>query len=446
VPRYWCEHAWLGDEDVADGVVLTVTGDVITDLEPGVAVAPPVSTRLDGLTLPGFANAHSHAFHRGLRGRTHSGAGTFWTWREQMYELAGALDPESYEALATATFAEMVLAGYTCVGEFHYLHHGPGGVPYDDRNEMGRRLVRAASRAGIRLTLLDACYLDGGFGAELSPVQERFSDVTEVRWIDRVSDLRGTPTCRIGAAIHSVRAAAPAAMRAVAAWAGEQGMVLHAHVSEQPTENADCQAAYGVSPVGLLDEAGALSERFTAVHATHVTPDDIARLSATASGCCICPTTERDLADGIGPTAALHDAGVTLSLGSDSHAVIDPFEETRAMELNQRLASLRRGVHRPQDLMTAATAAGYDSLGWPGGGRLAAGAPADFLTVALTGPRLAGADRGDPLGAMLFAASAADVRDVFVAGEHVVRDGAHQRVDVAAELEQSIIGAWRAVR
>ena len=279
MPQYWCEQAWLGDEDVADGVVLTVTGDVITDLEPGVAVAPAGSTRLDGLTLPGFANAHSHAFHRALRGRTHSGAGTFWTWREQMYELAGALDPESYEALATATFAEMVLAGYTCVGEFHYLHHGPGGVPYDDPNEMGRRLVRAASRAGIRLTLLDACYLDGGFGAALSPVQQRFSDVTEVRWIDRVADLSGTPTCRIGAAIHSVRAVAPAAMRAVAAWTGEQGMVLHAHVSEQPKENADCPAAYGASPVGLLDDGRRLER--TLHRRTRHSRDDL----TTSSDC-----------------------------------------------------------------------------------------------------------------------------------------------------------------
>jgi formiminoglutamate deiminase len=397
------------------------------------------------MILPGFANAHSHAFHRALRGRTHAGGGTFWTWRDRMYELAATLDPDAYEQLATATFAEMVLAGYTCVGEFHYLHHGPRGTPYADPNEMGARLIAAAAGAGIRLTLLDTCYLTGGIGVELAPAQLRFSDGTADGWAARVVELFGlaTATCRIGAAIHSVRAVPPGEMGAVAAFAAEHDAVVHAHVSEQPQENADCLAAYGATPIHVLDDVGVLSPRFTAVHATHVSARDIEMLAACRSRCCICPTTERDLADGIGPTAAFVDAGIDLCLGSDSHAVIDPFEEARAVELNQRLATLHRGVHQPASLLAAATAAGYASLGWPAGGRLVVGAPADFVAVSFAGPRLAGADRGrDVLASVVFAASAGDVSDVVVAGEHVVRAGLHQRIDVPAALTSSIAAVW----
>ena len=364
-----------------------------------------------------------------------------------MYELAAGLDPDTFEALATATFAEMVIAGYTVVGEFHYLHHGSDGTTYADPNEIGRRVVAAAERAGIRLTMLDTCYLHGGIGVGASGVQSRFSDGSVDRWIGRVTELDDTATCHIGAAIHSVRAVDPESIRLVATWAADRHLPLHAHVSEQPQENADCLAAYGVTPVGLFDSAGALSDRFTAVHATHVERRDVVTLADRRSRCCICPTTERELADGIGPTAALRDAGVELCIGSDSHAVVDPFEETRAVELNERLACLRRGTHRPHDLLTAATDCGYQSLGWGDGGKLAVGALADFVTVTFDSPRLAGSDRlGDPLAALLFAAAPTDVRHVVVGGDVVVRDGAHQRIDVAAELEQSISAAWAAVR
>jgi formiminoglutamate deiminase len=448
---YWCEQAWLGGDDVAESVLLTTSDGVLVGVEPSVAVPPSGAARLDGLTLPGCANAHSHAFHRALRGRTHRHGGTFWTWREQMYELAGQLDPDRYEALAAATFAEMVLSGYTCVGEFHYLHHGPAGIPYADSNEIGRRLIAAAQRAGIRLTLLDTCYLSGGIDRELSAVQTRFSDRTVEAWADRVAALTdlvrgtGTATCRIGAAIHSVRAVPAGAIRTVGAWAAERSAVVHAHVSEQPQENADSLAAFGCTPVEVLDRADALGDRFTAVHATHVGDRDIATLAASRSRCCICPTTERDLADGIGPTAALRAAGVALCVGSDSHAVIDPFEETRAIELNQRLVALRRGVHGVTELADAATANGYESLGWVGGGRLAVGAPADFITVSLGGPRLAGADRrGDLLAAVVFAAAPADVRHVVVAGERVVTDGTHRTIDVPAALDTAITASWPA--
>ena len=441
---YWCEQAWLGPDGAADGVVITVEADSITTVEAGVPSPPAGAVRLDGVTIPGIANAHSHAFHRALRGRTHGDGGTFWTWRDQMYRLAGSLDPDSYEELATATFAEMVVSGYTAVGEFHYLHHGPGGVPYADPNEMGRRLLIAAARAGIRITLLDTCYLHGGIGQTLNDVQRRFSDGSAVAWGERVGSLEGTGTGRVGAAIHSVRAVDPESIAVVAGWSAEHAAALHAHVSEQPRENEECLEVFGCTPVELLSRGGALSDRFTAVHATHVSEVDVRLLASTGSRCCMCPTTERDLADGIGPTAALRNAGVELCIGSDSHAVIDPFEETRAIELDERLASLRRGTHQPAELLTAATMHGYASLGWKGG-VLAPGFLADFVTVGFDSPRLAGADRTDIAAAIAFGATASDVRHVVVGGENIVQAGVHQDVDVVPALDSSIRAAWQAV-
>jgi formiminoglutamate deiminase len=250
---------------------------------------------------------------------------------------------------------------------------------------------------------------------------------------------------RIGAAIHSVRAVDPAAMTVVEWSAGARGAVLHAHVSEQPRENEECLAAHGCTPVELLAQRGVLDRRFTAVHATHLTDRDVNLVATSRSRVCMCATTERELADGIGPTAALAVAGVELCIGSDSHAVIDPFEETRAIELDERLASLRRGTHRPADLLRAASRHGYASLGWDGG-ELEAGRVADFVTVSLDSPRLAGADRDDPAAAVVFAAAPADVRHVVVGGDHVVRDRAHDRVDVVAALDSSIRAAWQASR
>lgn len=441
---YWCEHVWIADRAV-DGVVLTVVGGVITDVECGVASPPAQAIRLDGVTFPGIANAHSHTFHRALRARTHAGGGTFWTWRERMYDLANALEPDAYEELAAATFAEMVLSGYTAVGEFHYLHHSRGGVPYADPNEMGRRLIAAAARAGIRLTLLDTCYLHGGFGQPVNDVQKRFADATFEKWAARVSSLTGNEMARIGAAIHSVRAVDPDAIADIASWADRWDAVLHAHVSEQPKENQDCLSALGCTPTVLLARSGALSDRFTAVHATHLAPGDINLLASRGSRCCICATTERDLADGIGPTAAFREADIPMCIGSDSHAVIDPFEEMRAIEMNERLASLRRGTHQPSELLTSATATGYASLGWDGGGVIAPGALGDFVTVGLDSRRLAGSDREDLAAAVALAATASDVRHVVIGGEHIVRDSVHQRVDVVTALSSSIAAAWAAV-
>ena len=381
-----------------------------------------------------MANAHSHAFQRVLRGRTQGGQGSFWTWREQMYASVAALTPDGYLALARAAFAEMALAGITLVGEFHYLHRGPGGTPYLDANAMGDAVIQAAWEAGLRITLLDTCYLHGGIGKPLDEVQQRFADRDAYAWAGRVEALQPGPHARIGAAIHSVRAVDPDSARVVAEWAASRSAPLHAHVSEQVVENDECFSAYGATPTQILSEAGALSERFTAVHATHVGDADVALLGGAGASCCLCPTTERDLADGIGPARRLREAGARLSLGSDSHAVIDMLEEARAVELDERLASGVRGQHRAPDLLRAATAAGYGGLGWPEGGRIEQGALADLTVVGLDSARLAGTPVRHALESVVFAGSAADVQHVMVGGDWIVRDGAHQKLDVPAEL------------
>lgn len=435
--QHWCELAWLGRGDAVAGVLVTIEGERIAAVEAGVK-SPPGAERLRGLTLPGFANAHSHAFHRALRGRTQRGRGSFWSWRERMYEVAAALDPDSYRRLARAVFAEMALAGITAVGEFHYLHHGAGGIPYDDPNAIGKALIDAAAEAGIRITLLDTCYLHGGIGKPPNEIQQRFSDGDAGRWAERAGGLSGSEAARIGAAVHSVRAVDPESIAEVAAWAAAAACPLHAHLSEQPAENAACEAAHGVSPTRLLADAGALGPAFTAVHATHLSAADIGLLGVSRCCCCLCPTTERDLADGIGPARDLVDAGASLALGSDSHAVIDPLEEARAVELDERLASGERGRHEAPELLSAATAAGHAAIGWPEAGRIEAGAIADLVTIGLDSVRTAGATAATALDAAVFAASAADIESVICSGRPVVAGGRHIELDVARELSDAI--------
>jgi formiminoglutamate deiminase len=433
------ELAWLGPgRGLARRVLVEADGDRIAAVTPD-ADPPPGAVRLPGLTVPGLANGHSHAFHRALRGRTHRGRGDFWTWRERMYELAASLDPDRYLALAAATYAEMALAGVTAVGEFHYLHHTPSGRPYADPNRMGQALIEAAGLAGVRLTLIDTCYLRAGLGGEpLAGPQVRFGDGDAAAWAERAGALRDTPTVRVAAGIHSVRAVDEAGMAVVAGWARDRDAPLHLHLSEQRAENQACLAATGRTPAALADAAGVLGAGTTAVHATHLSGDDIARLGGTGTTACLCPTTERDLADGIGPARALADAGSPLCLGSDSHAVIDLFEEARAVELDERLATERRGHHHAEDLLAAATAAGMRALGWHAG-RLEPGHLADLLTVTLDSPRLAGAAPADLVDHLVFAATASDVTHVTVGGNPVVEDGHHLLVgDVGAALARAL--------
>jgi formiminoglutamate deiminase len=443
---FHCEYAWLGDAaadrvirdvriEVADGRISAVLTDVPAD---------PDAQRLDGLTLPGLVNTHSHVFHRAVRGLTESGAADFWRWRDLMYEVAGRLDPDSLFRLARATYAEMALAGITAVGEFHYLHHAAGGQPYAEPNAMARAVIAAAAEAGVRLTLIDTCYLQADVdGRPLEGVQQRFGDGDWHGWADRAVQLTAGPLVRLGAAIHSVRAVPRDALAPVAVFARVQHRPLHVHLSEQPAENEACLRAHGVTPTRLLADADVLSEASTAVHATHLTRADIGLLGDAQSAISMCITTERNLADGIGPAPALARAGAPLVLGTDGHMTIDMFEEARGLELNERLRTGRRGHFRPGQLAAMLTSAGGASLGWDDVGRIEPGALADLTTVRLETVRTAGARAVDPLAPALYAATAADVDTVIVGGEVIVSAGRHRTVDAARELDAAITALVR---
>jgi formiminoglutamate deiminase len=403
--RWHAEQAWLGHP--AQNVLIEVEGGRIKSISEG-AAAPHDAAVLRGWTFPGFANTHSHAFQRLLRGEVESRGGDFWEWRSRMYGFTD-WEPADYFNHARRVFREMLEAGITAVGEFHYLHgHG---------NELGVALIDAAREEGIRITLIDACYLRGGLdGSPLGPEQQSFSDGDADSWARRVSELREADGVRIAAAIHSVRAVDPESMRIVATWARDRGAPLHIHLAEQPAEVDECMRIEGCTPAALLEREGVLGPDLTAVHAIHLNERDIALLGEHGVNVCACPTTERDLGDRVGPLVALGDAGCALAVGSDSNAVIDVLEESRGLELDQRRATGRRVLHEPEELFSAATVNGARALGWEAG-ELRPGMLADFVTV----QREDAERREISLAQLIYTFSGRDVTNVVVGGETVVQ-------------------------
>jgi formiminoglutamate deiminase len=392
-----------------------------------------------GTVLPGMANAHSHAFHRLLRGRTHADGGDFWHWRSAMYRAAASLDPERYYAIARAVFAEMLVCGWTAVGEFHYVHHRHNGRPYTPAHAMESAVAYAAQDAGIRLTLLDTAYLAGGLNTPLLPEQLAFGDGSPERWLERwyalrehVAQTSGNGLVTLGAAIHSVRAVPVAAMATILEGLPSD-VPLHVHLSEQPQENVDTLAATGLTPTGVLARLGALTPRVSLVHATHVTDADIELIGSSGATVVMCPTTEADLGDGIGPARRLSTAGAGIAIGSDQNAVIDPFLELRGLEAGERMASGQRGRFAPTELLHAATSAGYASLGL-GAHELALGQPLDLVEVSTTSLRTLG---GDPEQIAL-TATAADVERVIVGGQVV---GSAGRLSPSRERPERLLAA-----
>lgn len=426
--RVWVDRLIRGGV-VERGVLFETDDTGIVTAESAGVESPDDALALE-TAAPGFADAHSHAFHRALRGRTHE-FGSFWTWRELMYRAAGRLTPDAYRKLATAVFAEMALAGWTSVGEFHYVHHRPDGTPYPD-HAMEVALADAAEAAGIRLVLLDTCYLVGGIGVALSEEQRRFGDGGIGEWLERWHALREalavrSPAVTLGAALHSVRAV-PRGALAAAARELPASVPLHIHLSEQPAENADCAAAYGLTPTGLLAAEGVLSPRVSVVHATHLTADDIRMLADAGATAVFCPTTEADLGDGIGPARELMDAGVRLAVGSDQNAVIDPLLELRGLEAGERLRSLRRGRIAPAELWRIGSDHGYSALGLGAPARV--GGPLDLVELDAGSVRMA----GGAIQQLPLTATAADVRRTIVGGRVI----SHDPGAVSAELERSI--------
>ena len=391
--------------------------------------------------FPGFVNAHSHAFQRALRGHVQhaSGPDSFWSWRERMYALADALDPEAIEAVSTLAFAEMLRAGFTSVGEFHYIQHQPGGTPYADPDELARRVAHAASRVGLRQRLLRVAYARAGFGVEANPRQARFIDSNASDVVSAVARLEAHGISA-GLAPHSVRAVPADWMREFAAYTG----VIHAHVDEQPGEIEQCLAEHGRRPLEVFADSGVVHQRFTAVHLTHPDDGELALLAASGGRVCACPTTELDLGDGFLPLERIKSP---VCIGTDSHAAIDPFYEMRSLEWHARGLAGRRNVipHEGPDglaagLLRIGTENGAEALGFSTG-RIAAGRFADL--VAIDSARLEfGASRLLP--AIVFNGTPECVRDVWVGGRHVVKEGkvpGSERIVAEAERELRRCGA-----
>jgi len=421
----WVDAPWLAVDDEGSVVALGHAGDagerqsaapdgaIVRDLGPVVL-------------LPGLVNAHSHAFQRAIRGATHRrGAGdpsSFWSWREAMYRCAEGLRPEGVYAITRQAYAEMLGVGVSVVGEFHYLHHQPGGQPYDDPNELTWQVLRAAEDVGIGVVMLEVLYLRAGEDREPLPEQRRFCDADVDAYLRRVDDLR-TRGVALGLAPHSVRAVPREALEAVASYAHAHDLPLHTHLSEQPRENEECQHEYGASPTQVFAEAGACERPrgFTAVHAVHTSVED--RRLLAAQHVCACPSTEADLGDGIVPAVEIRAAGIELALGSDSNAVIDLVQEARLLEMHERLRGQARlrlcdesgALGLP--LLHAATQAGASSLGRAErSGELAEGRPFDAFTVALDDPLLLGIEPAHVLDALMCAGTASPLRHIFVGG------------------------------
>jgi formimidoylglutamate deiminase len=393
--------------------------------------------------LPGLINAHSHAFQRIIRGRTerrsHHTTDSFWTWREQMYAAANRLGPEEIYAASRLAFLEMALTGITAVGEFHYIHHAPDGSTYSDPNLLAREVIRAAHDVGIRIALLRVAYARAGFDVEPNPQQARFIDHSPDTYLKHLEQLLAAPELRdglawAGVAPHSVRAVPLDYLKPIVAFANERDLPVHMHMAEQPAEVSACIEEYGRSPVALLDTEGLLSKRFTAVHAIHVTPKAIAAMARAGAIVCACPTTERNLGDGVVPVDAYFDAGVRVALGSDSQIQIDLLEDARELEYHLRLQKTARNVLAPlsddsssalaRRLFDCATVSGAQSIGF-GGGKLEPGAPADFFTIDLNDLSIAGCAVEDLLANIVFSLSRTAVRDVVVAGKQIVTNGLH---------------------
>jgi len=417
--------------------------DIVVDM-PGKAI------------LPGFVNVHSHAFQRLIRGKSESrvvAGKDFWSWRGTMYHAAANLDPQQVYDVARMAFLEMLLAGTTTVGEFHYLHKAPDGRPYDDPNLLSKQVIAAAQSVGIRIVLLRCAYLRSGYRLPRDPGQTRFFETTP-EFLTNTEALTHEYTAAsdvsISVAPHSIRAVPLDDLREIAAWARARSLPLHMHMAEQVAENEACAHEYGATPVALLGEAGLLGPDWTAVHAVHITGDETAMLADASSTICSCPTTERNLGDGILAADQVMKAQIRVALGSDSQAQIDPLEDARELDYHLRLTHQQRAIldqigdqELAARLFDCATSNGARALAIPAG-TLALGSCGDFFTVDLRDLSIAGNFADDLLSLIVFGMNRTAIRDVVVNGKIVVRDGRHALQDeIVSRYEEVHAKVWR---
>jgi formimidoylglutamate deiminase len=412
------------------GLLVSPQGSV---LAAGTDLSAQTVDLLGKAVLPGFVNTHSHSFQRLIRGKSESRVTSgrdFWSWRGTMYHAAAQLDPQDVYDVARMAFLEMVLGGTTTVGEFHYLHNAPGGRSYDDPNLLGKQVIAAAQSVGIRIVLLRSAYLRSGYELPPDPGQIRFYE-TASQFLENMASLADSTEVRVGVAPHSLRAVPLHELKQIAAWTRERKLPLHMHVAEQIAENEACLREYGLPPAALLGREGLLGPDFTAVHAIHITAEEIGLLARSGTTVCSCPTTERNLGDGVIVADQVMGQGIRIALGSDSQAQIDPLEDARQLEYHLRLDRQQRaildqigGQNLASRLFDCATINGARALGLPAG-EFTAGALADFFTVDLDDLSIAGHSGEDLLPLAVFSLNRSAVRDVMVNGRWVVHDGRH---------------------
>ncbi|MDE2846826.1 MAG: formimidoylglutamate deiminase [Gemmatimonadota bacterium] len=398
--------------------------------------APTIRYEAGHWVLAGLATAHSHAFQRALRGRTQrraTRACTFRGWRDEMYRLVQGIGPDDLYAISRFAYTELAMSGVTAVGEFHYVHHGPGGRPYADRTELADAVIRAARDTGIRICLVRTAYLRAGFQQSAVSAQERFIDPSIDHVMQDLDDLRSRyrddPQVAVAAAAHSVRAVPISGIRTLAAYADENALPFHMHVSEQRGELEECRAEHGTTPLALLSNEGVLSPRFVAVHATHLEDAEVSALGENHAFVCICRTTERDLGDGLPPMSGLLDAGARLCVGVDSHACENAFEEARAVELDERSRLERRhAAAEGRDLLDAATRQGYAACGLETSWR------EDQVLLDPDDPSIAAIDPDCAPDAIVFGATPRAVKSVVVEGKQIIDEGRHAQYDETLAL------------
>ena len=442
----------------ADGRFVAHAAVLVSERGEVVGVTSSADTSADEIVnlpgkalMPGFVNAHSHSFQRLIRGKSESRtvSGTdFWSWRGTMYHGAARLDPKDVYDVARMAFLEMVLAGTTTVGEFHYLHNAQDGRAYEDPNLLSKQVIAAAQSVGVRIVLLRTAYLRSGFEMADDKRQIRFFESTR-QFLDNLDGLVGeypadSAEVRFGVAPHSIRAVPLNELKEISAWSRSRQLPIHMHVAEQVAENAACEREYGMTPVELLNEEGLLGPDFTAVHAIHISVGEIDALAQSGARICCCPTTERNLGDGIFAADEGMKAGIQVALGSDSQAQIDPLEDARELDYHLRLSYQKRAVLDQIEgralatrLFDCATVNGARALNIPGG-TLRADSYADFFTVDLKDVSIAGHTAEDLLPMMVFSLGRSAIRDVVINGRFVVTEQRHA-------LEEEIVARYKEV-
>jgi formimidoylglutamate deiminase len=433
--RLWFEAALLPG-GWAQNVRLTVLDGIVADVEPD--VEPQAGDEKGTVAIPGMVNLHSHAFQRGMAGLAEArgpGPDTFWTWREIMYHFLDRLMPEDLEAITAQAYVEMLETGFTRVGEFHYVHHDPAGLPYADIGELAGRICHAAQVTGINLTLLPVFYAHANFGGT-DPAQGQRRFVTTIDQFARLLEHAGRstqalPGANAGVAPHSLRAVTPGELREIVALAGNRP--IHIHAAEQVREVEDCVAATGQRPVEWLLDHAALNSSWCLIHATHLRASEIIDLAESGATVGLCPITEANLGDGVFPSAEFLAHGGACGIGTDSNVQIEAAAELRALEYAQRLKHRARnvcaggqGVSTGRSLFDVALAGGNRALGSVTSG-LAPGGAADIVELAANYRSLTARERGDTiLDRYIFAGAAGGAIDrVWVRGKCVVAGGRH---------------------